>query len=243
MAKSGLSACAPATTYASRNAPLAASLGEDPQWANAQSVLRERRLIAAEMHDTVVQSLSQMKMRLALLEDELRAKPHGRAAQFAAEIRDALDRAYADARELLTKFRCQMDPRGLIETLRAVAVSHQALTGVVFTVENRAGELPLDAEQQLQIFLIVQEALANIVRHAKAGSASLVIERDRSQLRIVIEDDGRGINVESSRPEHFGLDIMAERASFMGGELTVSARNTGGTRVQLLVPWKATQDE
>ena len=236
MAKSGLSACAIATIHASRNAPLAASLGDDSHWANAQSVLRERRLISAELHDTVVQSLSQMKMRLALLEDELRAEPHGRAAQYAAEIRDALDRAYADARELMTKFRCQMDSRGLIEALGAVAESHQALTGVAFTVENRAGELPFDAEQQLQVFLIVQEALANIVRHAKAGSASLVIERDRGQLRIVIEDDGRGINVESSRPEHFGLDIMAERAANLGGELTVTARNIGGTRVQLLVP-------
>lgn len=236
MAKSGLSACALATTYASRRAPLAATPGEDSQWGIAQSVLRERQLIAAELHDTVVQSLSQMKMRLALLEVELRAAPHDRAAQFAAEIREALDRAYADARKLLTKFRCQMDSRGLIEALRAVAESHQALTGVVFTVENRAGELPLDAEQQLQVFLIVQEALANIVRHAKAGSAWLVIERDAGQLRIAVEDDGCGINVESSQPEHYGLNIMAERAANMGGEFTVSARNIGGTRVQLLVP-------
>ena len=201
-----------------------------------KTVISERKLIAGELHDSVVQSLMYMKLRLALLEDEMRAVPTGRAGQYIAEIRDALDDAYADIRKLLTQFRSRMDPRGLITTLRAVAESHQALTGVVFTVDNRAGELTLGAEQELQVFLIVQEALANVVRHAHAKSASLLVECDVHTLRIAVDDDGCGFGAEGSRPEHYGVNIMQERAAQIGGELTFSPRTGGGTRVLLSVP-------
>jgi two-component system nitrate/nitrite sensor histidine kinase NarX len=204
----------------------------------AKSVISERRIIAGELHDSVVQSLMYMKMRMALLEDEVRAAPVGRAAEYLAEIRDALDNAYTDVRRLLTHFRSSMDPRGLMTTLRALAESHEARTGVVFSIDNRAGELLLRAEQELQIFLIVQEALANVVRHAHARTVSILIERDAEVLRIAVDDDGSGIHHSGDRPEHYGLNIMQERAAQIGGRLTLSARTEGGTRVLLQVPLK-----
>jgi nitrate/nitrite-specific signal transduction histidine kinase len=204
--------------------------------AIAESVARERRLIGAELHDTVVQSLMHMKLRLALLEDELGTAPAGRAAVYVAEIRDALDDTYADIRKLLTQFRSSMDPRGLISTLRAVTESHHALTGITFTIDDRTRELALDAEQELQAFLIVQEILANIVRHAHARSASLLFECDAQALRITVDDDGCGMREKCGRSGHFGVNIMQERAEQIGGQLTFSARAECGTRVLLLVP-------
>ena len=204
----------------------------------ASSVSSERRIIAGELHDSVVQSLMYMKMRMALLDDEVRAAPVGRAAEYLAEIRDALEHAYTDVRRLLTHFRSSMDPRGLMTTLRALAESHEARTGVVFSIDNRAGELVLRAEQELQIFLIVQEALANVVRHAHARTVSILLERDAEMLHIAVDDDGSGICTAGERPEHYGLNIMQERAAQIGGRLSLSARTEGGTRVLLQVPLK-----
>lgn len=202
----------------------------------AQSVVSERRLIAGELHDSVVQSLMYMKMRLAMLDDEVRAAPIGRAGQYVTEIRDAVDDAYTDIRKLLTHFRSSMDPRGLLITLRALAESHQALTGVVFAIDNRVGDLRLGAEQELQVFLILQEALANVVRHAHAKSVWLVIDGDTRTLRIAVDDDGCGIGLDSDRMQRYGVTIMQERAAQIGAELTFSARHNGGTRVLLQVP-------
>jgi two-component system nitrate/nitrite sensor histidine kinase NarX len=204
----------------------------------AKSVTSERKIIAGELHDSVVQSLMYMKMRLALLDDELQSVPVGRAAMYVADIRDALDHAYADIRGLLTHFRSSMDPRGLITTLRALAESHQARTGVALSIDNRAGEMVLGAEQELQVFLIVQEALANVVRHAHARTVSILVERDAQTLRIAVDDDGSGIHAVGQTPEHYGLNIMQERAAQIGGELALSLRAGGGTRVLLQVPLK-----
>ena len=202
----------------------------------AKSVSSERRIIAGELHDSVVQSLMHMKMRMALLEDEVRTAPVGRAVEYLAEIRDALDTAYTDVRRLLTHFRSSMDPRGLMPTLRALAESNEGRTGIALSIDNRAGDLVLGAEQELQIFLIVQEALANVVRHAHAQTASIRLERDAEMLNIAVEDDGRGIHAVGHEPEHYGLTIMQERAAQIGGELRLSRRPEGGTRVLLQVP-------
>jgi two-component system nitrate/nitrite sensor histidine kinase NarX len=207
----------------------------------AKSVSSERRIIAGELHDSVVQSLMYMKMRMALLEDEVRAAPAGRAAEHLAEIRDALDTAYTDVRRLLTHFRSSMDPRGLMPTLRALAESHEARTGIALSIDNRAGDLVLGAEQELQIFLIVQEALANVVRHAHARTASIRLERDAEMLNIAVDDDGSGIRANCKGPEHYGLNIMRERATQIGGELRVSARSEGGTRVLLQIPLRGSE--
>ncbi len=204
----------------------------------AKSVIGERKIIAGELHDSVVQSLMYMKMRLALLEDEISTAPAGRAAGYIADIRDALDNAYTDIRGLLTHFRRGMDPRGLMTTLRALAESHQARTGVALSIDNRAGELVLGAEQELQVFLIVQEALANVVRHAHARTVSILVERDAHALNIAVDDDGSGIRTGGGAPEHYGLNIMQERAAQIGGELTLSSRAGGGTRVLLRIPLK-----
>ncbi|MEO8103287.1 MAG: histidine kinase, partial [Betaproteobacteria bacterium] len=203
--------------------------------ALVKSVVSERRIIAGELHDSVVQSLMYMRIRLALLEDEMHA-PAGPAPGCLADIRDALDSAYAGVRELLTNFRASMDPRGLMPTLTAMADAHEARTGIRLSIDNAAGALALGAEQELQVFLILQEALANIVRHAHAKSAFIRFERDSHILKISIDDDGSGIGAEHTMPEHHGLLIMHERAANIGGELTIAPREGGGTRVCLQVP-------
>jgi nitrate/nitrite-specific signal transduction histidine kinase len=112
--------------------------------------------------------------------------------------------------------------------------------------------LNLTDEQEVQVFYIVQEALANIAKHSMARRAIVSIVRDQQHLEFRIEDDGLGMDEPSvstlvtlakglAPSNHFGLEIMQSRAKRLGGTLTVGPNDGGGTRVRLLLPMVATQ--
>jgi two-component system nitrate/nitrite sensor histidine kinase NarX len=101
-------------------------------------------------------------------------------------------------------------------------------------------DLRLSPEQEVQVYRIVQEALANVVKHAGARSARVVIERRARRLHVSVEDDGRGgVRRSANSPApggHYGLDIMRERAQRIGGELRIHSVPSKGTRVRLTMP-------
>ena len=96
----------------------------------------------------------------------------------------------------------------------------------------------------MQIFHIVQEALANISRHSQARRARLTLQRGEQQLEILVEDDGRGLGESLNQQQvhgasgrsHFGLDIMQERAQRLGARVEIGSRSGGGTQVRLSIP-------
>ncbi|TXT36745.1 MAG: two-component system NarL family nitrate/nitrite sensor histidine kinase NarX [Comamonadaceae bacterium] len=107
--------------------------------------------------------------------------------------------------------------------------------------------LNLTDEQEVQVFYIIQEALANIAKHSMARHAVVVISATPQHLEFLIEDDGLGMDepsvatiVTSARPlvpsTHFGLDIMQSRAHRLGGRLEVGSKDSVGTRVRLQIP-------
>ena len=100
----------------------------------------------------------------------------------------------------------------------------------------------LSVEQELQVFHIVQEALANVAKHSHARRAWLRVEAGADRLEIVVEDDGEGLHADAaagrSGAAHFGLEIMQERAQRLGGTLSIEPREGGGTRVRLCIPMR-----
>ena len=202
------------------------------------TVARERQLLAAEVHDSVAQSLAFVKMRLPLLHDAMRARDDAGAQRYYEDLRGAVSQAHSGLRGLLTDLRSPMDPQGLAHALDASVDAFRRGGDTELNFINDWPGLQLGAEQELQVFHIVQEALNNIQRHARARHASLHIAKpQRGELEIVIEDDGAGL---AAAPQgggaHYGLEIMGERARHMGGSLRVGARQGGGTRVQLQLP-------
>jgi two-component system, NarL family, nitrate/nitrite sensor histidine kinase NarX len=117
-------------------------------------------------------------------------------------------------------------------------------TGIRLDVENAAGPLHLSDAQEVQVFHIVQEALANVAKHSSAQQARLVIRRGTGELEVLIEDDGSGMVPQAEGPGleagvavgHFGMDIMRGRAERLGGTIAVSRNEGGGTRVRLCFP-------
>jgi two-component system nitrate/nitrite sensor histidine kinase NarX len=204
------------------------------------TVLRERQAMAAEVHDSIAQTLSFVKMRLPLLQGAIAAHDEAAAMKYCADVRQAVSSAHTDLREVLTHFRAPMDPLGLKHALRSGILAFQELTQVDLAFEDHAPELCLSVSQEFQVFRIVQEALANIAKHAQARRAWLKIEQQRDKVDVVIEDDGAGMA--SADPHdgesHYGVDIMRQRASKLGGTVDVSARDGGGTRVHLRFPFE-----
>lgn len=203
------------------------------------TLINERQMMANEVHDSLAQSMAYMKMRMALLQDALTAGTTDKATKYATDIQQALEDAYSSLRDLLTEFRKQMDPLGLEHAFREVVANFHSRTGITLTFSNQISNLKLDEEQEVQIFRIVQEALANVVRHSGAAHAWLRMEEASDQYCFTVEDDGRGVFVLGATPDlrhHFGISIMRERAQILGGTVELSNRAKGGARLKLFVP-------
>ncbi len=200
--------------------------------------LAERQTMAAEVHDSIAQTLAFVKMRMPLLESAIGAGGEAAALRYCADVRQAVTTAHTNLRVLLGQCRAPMDPRGLKPALDASVATFRAATQVELVFEDHAPALHLTPVQETQVFGIVQEALANIARHAGARHAWLGIEQNAEQVDVVVEDDGAGLSAAAAYPagSHFGLDIMRQRAARLGGALEIGARAAGGTRVRLSFP-------
>jgi two-component system nitrate/nitrite sensor histidine kinase NarX len=204
------------------------------------TVLSERQAMAAEVHDSIAQTLAFVKMRLPLLQEAIASHDETAAMKYCADVRQAVSSAHGNLREVLAHFRAPMDPLGLQHALQASVLAFRDLTQVDLSLHDLP-ELQLSVAQEFQLLRIVQEALANIAKHARARRAWLTIERQPDRIDVVIEDDGTGVGDPDTAANgaHYGLDIMRQRAGSLGGTLAVGARKGGGTRVHLRFPVEA----
>lgn len=216
------------------------------------TLMNERQMMAAEVHDSLAQTLAYMKMRMAMLQDALRDKGYGGdeiVCKYAGDVGQALDDAYSQLRELLAQFRNRMDPLGLQQALTRLADTFQDRTGIALEFRNRVADLRLTVDQEAQIFFIVQEALANVGRHSEATEARLTLEGAGDHYVVTVDDNGRGgqgffaianrTGGFAEHPhlrDHFGLSIMRERARLIGGRIEVANLPAGGFRVRLTIP-------
>lgn len=203
------------------------------------TVMHERQAMAAEVHDSVAQNLTFIKMRLPLLRDAILAHDQERALKFLDDVHETAGEAHGSLREIVTQFRTRIDPRGLGRAFDALAKRFCMRTGIELQLANRMPSLRLGENEELDVFHIVQEALVNIERHSGARHAWLSIEPTLSGAVVKVEDDGVGPQPRGagdSAGAHYGIDIMSERARRLHGELRVTPRAAGGTQVRLAVP-------
>jgi len=201
------------------------------------TLLGERQMLASQVHDSLAQTLAYAKMRAVALREAEDEGDRERAARYFTDLEDALEVAYRDLRGLIAQFREPMDPRGLVPALRDAIEIFRRRSGLEVELLWSAPEPILAPEEEVQLFYIVQEALANVQRHAGARSVRVEIEREASQHVVRIEDDGSGFEPGTlAGGEHFGLAIMRERAGRLGGTLAVDSRPGAGTRVRLSFP-------
>jgi PAS domain S-box-containing protein len=203
----------------------------------------ERRRLAGDLHDDAIQSLTAARMHLSVLHHQLE-RLDGVPATVAvalAHARDNLEQGLAAARTFLFDLRPPLlDSAGLEPALRQQLAKLAERTGckteVTWLLDER-----LDADLETVAFRVVQEALANVARHADATTVSVQAERDGSDVVLQVADDGVGFDPPAARERaaatgHLGLRSMAERIQTAGGSLEITSEPGGGTRVVLRLP-------
>ena len=198
----------------------------------------ERQLLANEVHDSLAQGLTYMRMRMSLLRDAIHGGDERKADKLWADVDDTLGNSQRRLRELITYFRSRMDPQGLLHALSETSARFFDRTGIALEFVNLAPDLCLPPERELEAFHIVQEALANICRHAHAKHAKLLLARADDDYVITIKDDGVGLAAyppTGDRPDsgHYGIAIMQERARRLGGTLDLGAHTRDTARAAL----------
>ena len=196
----------------------------------------ERSVIARELHDSLAQALSYMKIQVSLLQAVV-ADParKAEAEPILADLREGINAAYRQLRELLVSFRLGLS--GDLATLLEDAVrEYGSRGGVEVALEVGLGNCALSANQEVNVLQIAREALSNMVRHARARRARVALQGSADgSVTLTIEDDGVGIGEPpADAHNHHGLAIMRERARSMGGSIAFAADAAGGTCVRVL---------
>ncbi|HKR62279.1 MAG TPA: GAF domain-containing sensor histidine kinase [Thermoanaerobaculia bacterium] len=204
----------------------------------ALAVAQERLRIAHEMHDGLAQVLGYVNTKVQAAEAYLKREKIEEAGVQLRELATAARQAYADVRESIVGLRALPGQRSLDDVLREYVSQWEAMSGVRTSLAYDAA-VQLPAAHELQLVRIVQEALTNVRKHARASQARIDIRRDGTKLVAIVADDGVGFSAEArarSAFPQFGLSTMRERAASIGGQLAIDSAPGSGTTVRLSLP-------
>ncbi len=199
----------------------------------------ERKRIARELHDEMGQALTAAKINLQLLSSD--------PAQVgvAGRIEDTIglvDRMIRHVRQLSLDLRPPLlDEMGLAAALRGYLEATAQRSGIEVAVEAAEAPAGIPAEIEITAFRVVQEAVTNVLRHARASRIEVSLTHDSSWLEVSVRDDGRGFDVESALERgagghHLGLLGIRERVESLGGTVDLRSAPGVGTSVRVRVP-------
>lgn len=196
-------------------------------------LMEERATIARELHDSLAQVLSYLRIQLTLLKHTV-PEENEAAQTIITDFSRALNAAYRQLRELLTTFRLTLNQANLPAALQETLDDLQKQTRAKLSLDCQLSSLALDAQMQVHLLQIVREAVLNAIKHAQASDIQVnCITAPDGSHRVNIRDDGIGIGDASEPPGHYGLNIMRERADRLGGTLHFSQPPGGGTEVSV----------
>ena len=200
----------------------------------------ERGRVALELHDNITQHLCAVLARWAALANTLPAREkasRGEVMKLSEMLGQTVDEVQRIARNLRPSV---LDELGLVPALRATCTEFANRTGVSLKLACKALSARLPAEAELALYRILQKALENVEKHARARHVTVCL-RQRAFVQLVINDDGIGFdpNRPSARRKGkggLGLLSMRERASYVGGDFKIISVRGAGTTIEVLIP-------
>jgi signal transduction histidine kinase len=194
----------------------------------------ERRRIARELHDSTSQNLTSLIVGLRIMETNcVQCAAQSKATDLRLVASETLDEVHDLSMRLRPRV---LDDLGLAAALERLVSEWQARYKIPVDVIIQLSER-LSGEVETAIYRIAQEALTNIARHAQAKSASILVERRDAVVRVIVEDDGVGFDINTNHGErHLGLLGMRERAELLNGTLVVESTHEHGTSIFIEIP-------
>ncbi|MCB1776958.1 MAG: type IV pili methyl-accepting chemotaxis transducer N-terminal domain-containing protein [Candidatus Competibacteraceae bacterium] len=199
------------------------------------ALLEERNAMARDLHDSLAQTLSYLKIQVTRLyasvsNTELTLETR----DIITELREGLNDAYRELRELIATFRLKIEHPRLEDSLREVAREFSRRSRLPVELDSVGWNRELNPNEQIHVLQIVREALNNAIKHARARQLRIRLDgANPSQAVIEVIDDGAGLPDHMERDDHFGFSIMRERAKYLNGILDIHSRPGQGVRVRL----------
>ena len=188
------------------------------------ALMEERGVIARELHDSLGQVLSFLKIQISLLRKNLDCSCRSPIVEAQlTEINEGVSTAYVQLRELLSTFRLTIKEPDLKSALEAMLEQLRAKTNIKITLDYKLAPQWLEAKQHIHILQITREATLNAIKHAEASLINIhCYKDDEGMVNIDVCDNGIGIGHLKERDQHFGIGIMHERASKLSGKVVFS---------------------
>lgn len=211
------------------------------------ALMNERTVIARELHDSLAQALSYLKIQVTRLQKlQQRESDKEQIESVVNELKTGLTTAYSELRELLTTFRLKLDGKGikaaLEQTISQLKTRNESFQFMLnYEVEN----IPFSPTEEIHLLQISREAIQNSFYHSQGSRIDIsIINNAFNEIELTISDNGVGIPQDPNKLNHYGLAIMKERSRSVDGDLNIELNETGGTTVKFVfVPEYAKGEE
>jgi PAS domain S-box-containing protein len=198
----------------------------------------ERRKISHELHDSVGQTLTALRINMDIMRERLSKGGDPLVRERNDDSLELIESAFKAVQDVMYDLRPPMlDDYGLVASLQWYGREYTRRTGV--EVDVRDHQVPrLAGDAELALFRIAQEALTNVARHAHASSVAIDISMNGEDVVLAIADDGVGFDREDGRSDRagYGLTTMRERSEALGGTFAIASEENAGTRIVVTVP-------
>ncbi|QEM81572.1 histidine kinase [Halomonas binhaiensis] len=208
----------------------AISLSEKANKQRRLALMDERAVIARELHDSLAQSLSYLKIQVTRLQVRLDQQRHDEVSLVVGELRHGLNSSYRQLRELLNTFRLRIHEAGLEAAMKETVAEYSRRGDFNLSLKGQWNGLFLTPNEEIHVLQIVREALSNVARHSKARHCEVSLEQNElHQYQLSIRDDGIGVGQSAGSSMSHGMTIMEERARSLCGTLSIGAALPYGT--------------
>ena len=213
---------------------MALSLDRRSSQDRRMSLLNERTIIARELHDSLAQSLSYLKIQVMRLQKGYEKGIDEKMFQeLIGELREGLGGAYRQLRELLSTFRLQIDGGGLKGAMINAFDQLNTRSDMQVNLNYQIDSVLLSPNEEIHLLQISKEAVQNAIYHSKGTRVDIDVLVKNGDVLLTIKDDGVGIKDDPGKLNHYGLAIMNERGRNLAGDITICRREEGGTQVEI----------
>tara|TARA_Y100000588_G_scaffold187722_1_gene201816 strand:+ start:6607 stop:9453 length:2847 start_codon:yes stop_codon:yes gene_type:complete len=200
----------------------------------------ERKRIAKEIHDELGQRLTSMSMDIAFLKNKQPESFSQKVNERLLALESLIDETIHKTRKLSQELRPSiLDDLGLLSAIDWLKEQYGQRSDIHFTLDVPKQDIDIKPDYATAVFRITQEALTNIIRHADAKNVNIIIAKSKTDIKLQVIDDGRGIQTlpfTSSLEKTYGVFGMKERATSLGGKLEIVSNGDQGTTVDLTLP-------
>jgi PAS domain S-box-containing protein len=208
--------------------------------SHLQNVREEERiLLAREIHDELAQILIALKIDMGLLKNKLHKGIETDLLTSFNDLSEKVDYTIKTSRKIMTGLRsAELELIGLLEAMKQDTSDFQEKSKINCLFETDLHEIKLNPKQSVTLLRIFQEALSNVLKHAKATSVNIILKVENGKLMLEIVDNGHGFDkTKQSRSDSYGMIGMSERVLLLEGELQISSEINKGTSVRVEMPY------